>query len=85
MPESSDNPDPLADLTGEDGRIAVWEIPNLATRIDGRDLAFRIIEEQVRLFRQAGDTLGAGEWSAAKLMYAGGAMADRILAEVVGN
>ena len=42
-----------------------------------------MIGEQITLHRRAGDTLGAGEWSLARLFYVGGSPVGGLVAETL--
>ena len=67
----------------EDGRIPCWEIERFRKRVSGRDAALEVIRDQVDLHRRAGDTLGTGEWSLAKLFYIAGSPVSNVVTETL--
>ena len=82
--EAGTTSDALAGLAEcEDGRVCSWEIPRFKERVGGRAEALAVIGEQITLHRRAGDTLGAGEWSLARLLYVGGSPVGDLVAETL--
>ena len=76
--------DALAELAEcTDGRVYSWEISRLRKRVDSRAEALELIGDQINLHRRAGDTLGAGEWSLARLSYVGGSPVSDVVAETL--
>lgn len=67
----------------EDGRIACWEIPRFGERVRNHAKALEMIREQIIGYRKAGDTLGAGEWSLAKLFYVAGSDVNEVVVETL--
>jgi hypothetical protein len=67
----------------EDGRVCSWEIPRFQDRVVDKTIAIALISDQVRIHRRAGDTLGAGEWSAAALPFIAARDLDRVVAEIL--
>ena len=67
----------------EDGRICCWEIPRFRERERDHAQALEMIREQVIVHRKAGDTLGAGEWSLAKLYYVTGRDVNDVVVETL--
>ena len=76
--------DTLAGLSElEDGRVCCWEIPQFRERVSSQSEALRVIDQQITLHRRAGDTLGAGEWSLARLFYVAGSPVNGVVAETL--
>ena len=82
--EKATTSDALAGLAeGEDGRISCWEVSQLGDRVGSHAEAIDAIDQQISLHRRAGDTLGAGEWSLAKLFYVEGDPVDDLVTETL--
>ena len=76
--------DPMAGLReGEDGRVSCSQIPQFTERMVSHSQALGVISQQITLHRRAGDTLGAGEWSLAKLPYIAGSSVNDLVAETL--
>ena len=76
--------DALAGLAEcDDGRVCCWEIPQFRERVDSHSEALELISQQITLHRKAGDSLGAGEWSLAKLFYVAGSPVNDLVAETL--
>ncbi len=67
----------------EDGRICCWEIPRFRESVRDHATALEMIREQVIVHRKAGDTLGAGEWSLAKLFYVAASDVNEVVVETL--
>ena len=82
--EAATTSDALAGLSeGEDGRVCCWDIPQLKERVGSHSEALEFISQQIALHRRAGDTLGTGEWSLAKLFYVAGSPVKDVVAETL--
>ena len=82
--EAARTSDALAGLSeGEDGRVSCSQIPRFKERVVSHSEALGVINQQITLHRRAGDTLGAGEWSLAKLSYVAGSPVNDLVAETL--
>ena len=82
--EAATTSDVLSGLSeGEDGRVSCSQIPQFKEQVSSVSEALEVIDQQVTLHRRAGDTLGAGEWSLAKLSYVAGSPVKDLVAETL--